>query len=191
MNNLAFDIPLKSFCDVGIERPCYVTVGKDNFTNILLGKGTGKSEGENGKSVFASNESDINTYIDQSQSRGGINKETWGKFETVLLKTFGEKDLRAGKGQVVTSSSSSGGSNDDIDEPSSNPTIEHPESDIDEARSARDRALEQYIQDAARREKMSARSSLVMDENTKNSSIAGVSGSDIASENDDRRRSRK
>jgi len=160
MNNVCFGVSMKAVCEVSSDRPCCVTAGKDSYAAILTGKGTGKRESgeeDGGKtaSQFASSESDVASYFSSS----GVNKDTWSRFESVLSSIFGTPDPRAGKGPAVAS----GRENQDQIDDSSNPAIEFPEADIDEARAARDRALEQYVADAARREKMAARSSLPED----------------------------
>ena len=188
MNRVSFGVAMKAVCEVSSERPCFVTAGKDAYAAILTGKGTGKRETgdeEGGKSAsqFASSESDVASYFSSS----GVNKDTWSRFESVLSSVFGAPDPRAGKGPALAS----GSDNQDHVDDSSNPAIEHPEADIDEARAARDRALEQYVADAARREKMAARSSLPEDSGNAASSGRGGDRDHDDTEVDERRRSRK
>lgn len=164
MNHLCFGVPIKPTCDVAVDRPVFVTAGMDSFHTILIGRGTGKGSeagiGDNkAQSSLATTDSDVATYITSST----VNKETWGRFETTLVGVYGAPDPEAGRGKSTAVSTGSrvgeeGGGSAGVEA-----AIEYPEDDIDEARSSRNMALEQYIQDAARREKMSARSGLSSD----------------------------
>jgi len=156
MNSLCFGVNMKPVLEVASDRTVIVTAGKDLFVNILTGKSAGKGGGEeensNAKSVFASSEADVNSYITAS----GVSKETWNRFETTLMSVFGSPGAAAVMGNTSGSGSGSGANENGSSNTSSR--NEYPEADIDDARSARDMVLEQYIQDASRREKLSARS---------------------------------
>eukprot|EP00605_Chrysophyceae_sp_TOSAG23-4_P002361 GSChrysophyteH1.ASY1.ANO1.2609.1 assembled CDS len=173
MNKACFGVSMKPICEVTADRPCVVTVGADSYTSILIGKGTGKGSDEDGKSSLASTDSDVSSYVSSS----GVQKDVWSRFEGLLAKTFGEADPRAGKGKVISQKR-------DENSDESNPAIEYPEADVDDARASRDLALEQYVIDAARREKMSARGSLP--EETRDAPVQYAD-----TEVDERRRSRK
>ncbi len=183
MNSLCFGVNMKPICEISVDRPCVVTSGKDSYQTILTGKGTSKGtssdENSSAASAFASNDSDVSSYLSSS----GVNKDTWQRFESVLNSIYGEPNPRAGKGPISASMK------DDTGDDTYNPAIEHPETDIDEARAARDIALDQYIADAARREKMASRSSLQDIDSIGVENRGG--GEQYADTEDDRRRSRK
>ena len=158
MNQYCFGVAMKPVCDVTADRTVVVTAGKDSFTNILTDKSAGKTAEEDAKSAFASTESDVNTYITPS----GVNKEAWARFETILASVFGAPNPNAGKGPGL-SLTEGASSNKQSSEEGSSPgqtrvANDYPEADVDEARAARDLILDQYMQDAARREKLILRS---------------------------------
>ena len=206
MNHACFGVPLKPACDVAVDHALFVTAGRDSFAAILTGKGTGKGGDEDGKSILAVSESDVAAYV----TPAGVNKESWTRFETMLANLYGVPDPDAGRGKVI----SVGGAGATVENGSggAGSIVEYPEQDVDEARSGRDLALEQYIQDAVRREKMAARSAMPEDEDdvvggggqnpatapyTMQSGVKGGPGGtrkvqqDDESEFDDRRRARK
>ena len=175
MNKLCFGVTMKPMCEVSIDRPAVVVGGTDNFHSILIGKGTGKSHEDQGASIFASNDEDVSSYYNSS----GVSKDTWSRFENRLNSIFGASDPRVGKGPIVATSSSA----DDGDD-GANPAIEHPEADIDEARATRDLALEQYILETARRERLAAKSSWLDDIDANTTSGAKSSERDQYAENE-------
>jgi len=158
MNSFCFGVSMKPVLDVASDRAMIVTAGKDLFANILTGKSTGKGgedENTNVKSVFASSEADVNSFLTAS----GVNKEAWVRFETSLMSVFAAHSPAAASG--LSSGSGSGNSNAGNDDgtgagPGAGSKNEYPEADIDEARRARDMVLDQYIADAARRERFVA-----------------------------------
>jgi len=164
---------MKSYYDVAADRAMIVSAGRDTFANILTGKSAGKSgdeESDRAKSVFASSEADVQAFITAT----GVNKETWGRFETTLSSVFGAASVTAATGKSINSADSAHSNGDDGGTAGrAGVNNEYPEADIDECRQARDIVLEQYIQDAARREKLAARSAMTSSSSSSSSSGSG------------------
>lgn len=177
MNSLCFGVNMKPYYDVAADRAMIVSAGKDSFANILTGKSAGKSgddDGDRAKSVFASSEADVQAFITAT----GVNKETWGRFETTLSSVFGAASVTAATGKSANSADSANSNGDDGTAGKAGANNEYPEADIDECRQARDIVLEQYIQDAARREKLAARSTMSSSSSSSGGNMAGGGGDD-------------
>lgn len=146
MNSIAFQVNSKSMCEVSEGKSLYVSAGKDTFMNILLAINTGKENGENGSSVFASNEREAEDYLTST----GVHKGAFARIDGMLIRTFGEAE----------SAAANWGENDkdgDADEENKDEvSSSYPEADIDEARAHRDLVLQQYLVEAARRERLNA-----------------------------------
>lgn len=176
MNSLCFGVNMKPYYDVAADRAMIVSAGKDSFVNILTGKSAGKSgddDGDRAKSVFASSEADVQAFITAT----GVNKEAWGRFETTLSSVFGAASVSAATGKSANSADSANSNGDDGTAGRAGANNEYPEADIDECRQARDIVLEQYIQDAARREKLAARSAM-SSSSSSSGNMAGGGGDD-------------
>tara|TARA_B110000090_G_scaffold75544_1_gene85893 strand:- start:137 stop:676 length:540 start_codon:yes stop_codon:yes gene_type:complete len=178
-------------CEVGSERPSIVTAGSDDFSSILRGKGTGKSAEEDGKSQFASSDSDVDSYLTST----GVKDEAWSRFRSSLESYFGGPGSAAGAG-VKASSAGAGdkdgqGGNQGEDENTGANNNEHPETDVDDARGQRDMILDQYVADAARRANLAARSRIDEDMTSRKTSSSTRSEGKEDSEMDSSRRNRK
>ena len=191
MNNLCFGVSMRPMCEVGSERPSIVTAGSDDFSSILRGKGTGKSAEEDGKSQFASSDSDVDSYLTST----GVKDEAWSRFRSSLESYFGGPGSAAGAG-VKASSAGAGdkdgqGGNQGEDENTGANNNEHPETDVDDARGQRDMILDQYVADAARRANLAARSRIDEDMTSRKTSSSTRSEGKEDSEMDSSRRNRK
>jgi dynein light intermediate chain 2, cytosolic len=146
MNSIAFQVNSKSMCEVSEGKSLYVTAGKDTFMNILLAINTGKDNNEHGTSVFASNEREAEDYLTST----GVHKGAFGRIDSVLIRTFGEAESAA----AIWGENDKDGDADE--ENKDDVSSSYPEADIDEARAHRDLVLQQYLVEAARRERLNA-----------------------------------
>lgn len=76
-NTICFGSSLKSMCETSVEKPLAVTVGRDDFENIMLGN----SSGSGGDS------------LSQFITAQGVTRECWTRLSDLLKSFFGPADV--------------------------------------------------------------------------------------------------
>ena len=127
INSICFRLPLKSSCDVAIDKPATITAGRDDFTQILISSLSENSSSTAAKSRLIYSESDVPSFLTPQ----GPAPECWSRFTEHLAVMFGQPDAS-------------------IDAPADaedrREENEFPEAEVDEMRAQRDMALQRYIQ---------------------------------------------
>jgi dynein light intermediate chain 2 len=138
ISNVCFQNPPKVACETSIEKPMYITAGKDDFEQILKSSLVGGEAASTGKVPRLLNtEDEISNFV----TAQGITKDCWLRFSGHLMNTFGAPDpspesaSNVGSGNVEGSTVSVSGDDN-----------EFPETEVDEMRAQRDAILQRYIQ---------------------------------------------
>jgi len=126
-NTVCFGAPLKSACETSVDKPVYVTVGRDDFEGVLLGSAAGGAGGAGEAS------------LSQFLTPQGVSRECWGRLSDLVKGVFGPADV--GPEGVE-------GVEEGRDE------NEFPEAEVDSMRAQRDTLLVRYLQEAERKELM-------------------------------------
>ena len=114
------------------DKPVYMTVGADNFEDILLG--------ENASDMLRS-DAELVDYISES----GVARKCWDRFYDYHGSLFGPPTVETRNNIAETKTDEGGGDEGEN---------EYPEAEIDAIRAEKDVQLQQYILEADRKEQL-------------------------------------
>lgn len=136
LSGICFRATPKVQCETSIDKPMFITAGKDDFEAILLSSvskdGSSDSSSGSTKSKLLYSETDVSNFV----SPQGLTRDCWSRFAEHLNSVFGSADPSP---EQLHNESISDESNKAEDN-------EFPEAEIDEMRAQRDVALQRYIQ---------------------------------------------
>jgi len=130
LGSICFRTSLKSYKETSPDRPVYVTVGADNFEDILLGEDA---------SDMLRSDAELIDYISES----GVARKCWDRFYDFHGSLFGPP--------IVEKKNNTESKTDEGGEDGEN---EYPEAEIDAIRAEKDVQLQQYIIEADRKEQI-------------------------------------
>ena len=159
MTGILFKSNSKPMCDTILEKPIFISSGKDDFETILLANSrtlvmnettengevtytaVSSVSSTSGKNRLANSHDDLSLYL----TKNGITRDCWDRFAEHIKSVFGT--INDDKNESKNNEDDMGGvESAGVEEGIDHNQNDYPEPEIDEIRSLKDAALERYVQ---------------------------------------------